>query len=52
VLVLDDPADLVVQDEALVLEHLGDVGLQAGGGYVHGGTLDPAGVADPRQHVG
>ena len=49
---VDSCADLEVEDEALVLEHLGDVRLQLGGRHVDGGPLDPVGVADAGQHVG
>src|SRR5581483_9841026 len=43
--------DLVVEDEALVLEHLGDALLELGGRHVHGGGFDAVGVADPRENV-
>src|SRR5262245_21176846 len=45
-------ADLEVEDEPLVLEHLGDVGLQLCGLHLGGRPLDRIRVANPGQHVG
>src|SRR5262249_29762520 len=45
------PADLEVQDVALVLEHLGQLGLQARRRHLDRRLLDAHGVADAGQHV-
>src|SRR5579871_2464242 len=45
-------ADLEVQDEAFVLEHLGDLLFQPGGPHLHRRPFDAVGVADTSQHVG
>src|SRR6266540_5671691 len=44
-------ADVVVADEALVLEHLGDGDLELAGRHIDDLALDAVGVADARQHV-
>src|SRR5579872_2697841 len=52
VLVLGDGADLKIVDETFVLEHLGDVDLEARRGHIDRGALDAVGVANAGQHVG
>ncbi len=45
-------ADLVVDDEALFLEDLGNARLQLGRGHIDGRRLDAVGIANAGQHIG
>src|SRR5947209_2580274 len=44
-------ADLVIEDEPLVLEDLDDILLQTGGRHIEGRALDTVSIADSRQQV-
>src|SRR5579884_522707 len=45
-------ANVVIEDESFVLEHLSNGDFKLGGRDVHGRSLDAVGVADAGQHVG
>ena len=49
--ILPDRADVIVEDEPLVLQHLRDAHLQFGRRNVDGGGLDAIGIANPRNHI-